>query len=173
MNKIGIIVGAIILIFVIAIAAYYFTNIYVPSLTTLGATTTVYTNASISSYSTTIIPSNTTTSIAYTIKFDNSSTYGTYLVNASGFTLYTYSGDVPNSGLSTCTGGCANIWPPFYITNLILQPGLSTSNFSTIIRSDGSKQLGYKGLPLYLYTGDTKPGEVSGNNIAGFKVATK
>ena len=40
-----------------------------------------------------------------------------------------------------------------------MDPELRPIDFDTITREDGSKQLTYKGWPLYLYSGDTKPFE--------------
>lgn len=112
-------------------------------------------------------------SAAYAVKLVNSSVYGMYLANSSGFTLYIYGSDTPNSGTSTCTGGCAGAWPPFYASNLTLPSGLNASSFGTITRAGGAKQLTYKGYPLYLYSGDSQPLQVNGNNVAGFKVAVR
>jgi predicted lipoprotein with Yx(FWY)xxD motif len=42
---------------------------------------------------------------------------------------------------------------------------LSTSDFSSITRADGKKQTTYRGWPLYYYQADTKPGNVSGENV--------
>jgi predicted lipoprotein with Yx(FWY)xxD motif len=36
---------------------------------------------------------------------------------------------------------------------------------------DGTTQVTYKGLPLYFWKGDTKPGDVTGQGIGGFSVA--
>ncbi len=178
MNKTGIIGGVIVLIIVIAGAAYYLNTMSVPpSITTaastsIAATTMAPTTAS-GSNSTTTAAAPTTASTAYTVKLENSSTYGQYLANASGYTLYTYGGDTQNTGTSACTGGCASAWPPFYTASLVLQAGLNASSFATITRSDGSKQITYKGWPLYFYSGDSQPGQVSGNGVNNFKVATK
>jgi predicted lipoprotein with Yx(FWY)xxD motif len=34
-----------------------------------------------------------------------------------------------------------------------------------VTRDDGSKQLAYKGKPLYLYAADQKPGDRTGDNF--------
>lgn len=109
--------------------------------------------------------------VQYSIKTITSAQYGTYLANQAGYALYTYSNDKPNSGNSTCYSSCAQNWPPFYTANLTLAPGLSATSFGTITRTDGTKQLTYDGMPLYLFIGDHSPGTVNGNGIAGFAVA--
>lgn len=108
----------------------------------------------------------------YSVEVLNSSGLGMYLANSTGFALYTYSKDVKNSGSSACYSACAANWPPFYVQNLSLAPGLNASLFGTITRTDGTKQLTYKGYPLYYFIGDHSPGSVGGQNLNGFVVAT-
>lgn len=81
------------------------------------------------------------------------------LVDASGRTLYTFDKDTPNSGKSACNGQCAALWPP------VAPSGEAKEPYSVVTRDDGSKQLAYKGKPLYLYAADKKPGERSGDNV--------
>jgi predicted lipoprotein with Yx(FWY)xxD motif len=88
-----------------------------------------------------------------------------YLTNETFFTLYHYLNDTPSSGLSSCYGNCAKIWPSFYVENLHVNPTLNPNDFTTIIRTDGMKQLAYKGWPLYLYSGDTQPYQTNGQNV--------
>ena len=89
---------------------------------------------------------------------------GTILVAASnGHTVYTFNSDSP--GVSNCTGGCIAIWPALSIASGQTPtggPGV-TGALGTITRSDGTVQVTYKGLPLYLFHSDTKPGDTRGN----------
>ncbi len=103
-------------------------------------------------------------SIANTVNIAYKASLGFYLVNGSGFTLYLYTKDTPNSGLSTCYGQCATFWPPFYSPagSLLLPPGLNASSFGTITRTDGSKQITYEGWPLYTYAPDKSAGQTTG-----------
>ncbi|MFD2261151.1 hypothetical protein [Chelativorans composti] len=39
--------------------------------------------------------------------------------------------------------------------------------FSVIKRKDGTSQWAYNGKPLYLWAGDKKPGETSGDGVGG------
>lgn len=82
------------------------------------------------------------------------------LVNAAGMTVYTFDKDVAGSGKSACNGPCAEIWPP--IAAGTVPPA---APYSAVERDDGSKQLAYKGKPVYLYASDKKPGERSGDNF--------
>jgi predicted lipoprotein with Yx(FWY)xxD motif len=83
------------------------------------------------------------------------------LINAKGFTLYSFARDTPTS--SKCYGSCAVYWPPATGTTAAGQglPGKVT----TITRTGGSHQLAYNGHPLYTYIGDTAPGQARGNNL--------
>jgi predicted lipoprotein with Yx(FWY)xxD motif len=90
------------------------------------------------------------------------------LVTGQGMTLYVFSADKPNK--STCTGKCATFWPPLLIpagTKLpITVPGAS-GKFSATMRADGSQQCSYDGAPLYTWTKDKKPGDVTGEGVGG------
>ncbi len=84
---------------------------------------------------------------------------GGVMVNSAGMTLYTFDKDVANSGKSACNGPCAALWPPVPAT------GNERGDFSAVTRDDGSKQLAYKGKPVYLYAQDKKPGDMTGDNV--------
>ncbi|MFQ5875777.1 MAG: hypothetical protein ACE5JL_18525, partial [Dehalococcoidia bacterium] len=81
----------------------------------------------------------------------------------NGMTLYIYARDA-EPGKSTCTGGCAQSWPPF-------GPGAydpaPKAPLSVIRRNDGSKQYAYKGKPLYFWVGDKTPGDTTGHKLGG------
>jgi predicted lipoprotein with Yx(FWY)xxD motif len=80
------------------------------------------------------------------------------LVDANGMTVYTFDKDSVNSGKSTCSGRCAENWPPVPSTEA--QP---PAPYAIVTREDGSKQLAYKGKPLYTFVKDKKPGDKSGD----------
>jgi predicted lipoprotein with Yx(FWY)xxD motif len=85
-------------------------------------------------------------------------------VTAAGRTVYIFDADLAAPGTSVCNGACAGVWPP------IAPPAgvaLSTG-FTTIRRSDGTTQLTYKARPLYLYIGDSAPGQGNGDGITAF-----
>jgi predicted lipoprotein with Yx(FWY)xxD motif len=99
----------------------------------------------------------------YTVMIMDNSTVGPYLSDPAGMTLYVFSHDTPGSGASACSGTCQSLWPPFYAGTIISPTGAPAADFSSIQRTDGSMQTTYKGLPLYYYSKDTKPGELSGH----------
>jgi predicted lipoprotein with Yx(FWY)xxD motif len=43
--------------------------------------------------------------------------------------------------------------------------GLQSSLLGTTTRTDGTTQVTYKGMPLYHFAGDTKPGDVNGQGV--------
>ncbi len=96
---------------------------------------------------------------------------GTYLVAPNGMTLYTSVADA--TGVSNCTGQCAVFWPPYTVAiKGTLTVGANISGvISTITRSGGTLQVTYKGMPLYFWANDAKPGDTTGNNVNGFIVA--
>jgi predicted lipoprotein with Yx(FWY)xxD motif len=89
------------------------------------------------------------------------------LTSPDGFTLYVTSNDVPDSGTSTCTASCAQVWPPFVVTEAPEGPTEATGTFGIITRRDGQQQATYNGRPLYRYQGDTGPGDANGDGIGG------
>ena len=105
-----------------------------------------------------------------TVGAASSADFGTVLTGPNGKTLYTHAGDSATS--STCTGTCAATWPPLATTGQpIAGPGV-TGQLGTVARADGTTQVTYGGLPLYYWEGDTKAGDVTGNGLEGFAVAT-
>ena len=101
---------------------------------------------------------------------------GTILNDDSGMTLYRHSPD--GTGQTTCTGGCAVTWPPFIVPagtpRVAGTAGVSASELGTVTRSGGTVQVTFKGMPLYRFTGDTKPGDTKGQGLDGtwFVVST-
>jgi predicted lipoprotein with Yx(FWY)xxD motif len=83
------------------------------------------------------------------------------LTSSYGKTVYTFDKDQAGSGKSECVSTCADNWPPVYV-----EPGIMLSaDFSSITRSNGQKQLTYKGKPLYFFVKDKNPGDKTGDNV--------
>ncbi len=81
----------------------------------------------------------------------------TVLTDVNDMTLYIFVKDTP--GKSNCNGKCAEAWPP------LMAESATGENFSIIMRDDGSKQLAYKKMPLYLWVRDKKPGDTTGEGV--------
>lgn len=96
---------------------------------------------------------------------------GTVLVNGEGFTLYMFEPD-RQSGRSTCYGECENLWPPVLLVDGVKAPatgaGVNASLLGTTVRTgdpDDLEQITYNGWPLYLWHGDSQPGEATGQAL--------
>jgi predicted lipoprotein with Yx(FWY)xxD motif len=98
-----------------------------------------------------------------------SSKFGKILVDSKGMTLYVDENDKP--GKPACTGACLTAWPPVVApASPTFGTGLTASKYSTIMLSDGTKQLTVNGSPLYTWQGDKKAGDVTGQDTNGFYV---
>jgi len=108
------------------------------------------------------------TAETYDIKVATAS-IGKFLTGEDGKTLYMFKNDTPGSGKSTCGTGCVGTWPPFTVESKDqLKAGAGvTGALDVISRDDGTKQVTYKGAPLYYYSGDTKAGETGGQGLFG------
>lgn len=94
-------------------------------------------------------------------------TGGMYLVGAGGRALYLWVAD--HNGTSSCAGACAKAWPPLLTkASPTASGGVQMSDLSTITRSDGTKQVTYKGHPLYYFVGDTGSGTWRGEGSNSF-----
>jgi predicted lipoprotein with Yx(FWY)xxD motif len=95
------------------------------------------------------------------------SSLGTFLVDANGRALYLW--DADHGSKSTCSGACAQAWPPLTTTGTPKASGaVKASLLGTIKRADGSREVTYAGHPLYYYVGDTGPGQTTGQGSNGF-----
>lgn len=85
-----------------------------------------------------------------TVMLRNHATLGNILTDNQGRTLYIFARET--KGTAACTGGCLNRWPIFNVSEIVLPQGglLETGDFGSI--GDGAtKQITYKGKPLYHY----------------------
>jgi predicted lipoprotein with Yx(FWY)xxD motif len=83
----------------------------------------------------------------------------TSLVDGKMMTLYVFAKDQP--GVSNCNDMCAKNWPPLAAAAGAKPMG----DWTVITRADGSKQWAYKGMPLYTWIKDSKPGDATGNGV--------
>ena len=92
---------------------------------------------------------------------------GNILVDSQGRTLYLFRSD--SGTKSACTGACAIDWPPLRATDKpTVGGGAAASIVATSARSDGKPQVTYNGHPLYLFSGDQKPGDTNGEGVNAF-----
>ena len=82
---------------------------------------------------------------------------GDVMVDANGMTLYTF--DKDEAGKSNCYNKCATNWPPL----MAAEGAKAEGDWSIVERTDGGKMWAYKGMPVYLWVKDTKPGDTTGD----------
>jgi predicted lipoprotein with Yx(FWY)xxD motif len=82
-------------------------------------------------------------------------------------TVYLFEGD--HGAASSCSGGCASVWPPVTTASAaVASGGAQTASLGVITRSDGTKQVTYAGHPLYFYSKDGDNGDAYGEGVHGF-----
>jgi predicted lipoprotein with Yx(FWY)xxD motif len=81
------------------------------------------------------------------------------LADAKGMTLYTFAKDQP--GVSNCNDNCAKNWPPL----MAAADATPQGDWTIVTRADGTKMWAYKGMPVYLWIKDAKPGDNTGNGV--------
>jgi predicted lipoprotein with Yx(FWY)xxD motif len=95
---------------------------------------------------------------------------GRILVDSKGRTIYLFTKDKGTE--SACSDACANAWPPVRANGKpTVGAGANASQVGTTTRSDGTPQVTYNGHPLYLYQGDQKPGDATGQGSTAFGAA--
>ena len=82
-------------------------------------------------------------------------------------TVYLFEGDHGTS--SSCTGACAQVWPPVTTAAAATATGGAiAADLGTTMRADGTKQVTYKGHPLYFFAKDKDDGDAYGQGVHGF-----
>lgn len=93
---------------------------------------------------------------------------GTALVDGAGRALYLFEADTGST--STCTGACAQVWPPLLAPDGV--PTVAGAAQAPLVgltpRADGSHQVTYSGHPLYYFAGDKAPGDTKGQGLDNF-----
>ncbi|MET9230270.1 hypothetical protein [Lentzea sp. NPDC003310] len=91
------------------------------------------------------------------------------VVNGKGLSVYWFSDDPVNGGVSNCNGECAKTWPPITVTKgtRLFLPGIRRENIGFIKRLDGQFQVTIGGRPVYLFNKDKKAGDILGQNVGG------
>jgi len=93
----------------------------------------------------------------------NAKLHSTILVTLGGRTLYSLSAE--RNGKFICTDTtCLTLWKPLHVARGMTPAGVK--GLSLVTRPDHTRQVAYKGGPLYTFTGDKRAGDAKGN---GFK----
>ena len=91
---------------------------------------------------------------------------GDALAGADGMTLYVFANDTADT--STCTGSCAETWPPLMGDGSDVVAGSGVSGtFGTTTRDDGTTQVTHNGQPLYYFADDAAAGDAKGDGVGG------
>jgi len=128
-------------------------------------TTTAQPSGATSATSTRAGQATTTTTAATAagtvVSSTHNSSYGDILVDAQGRTLYLFT---PDDGASSpqCTGSCAQTWPPLKASGTPRAQGGARQSMLGV----SAGQVTYNGHPLYLYSGDSQPGQTNGEGVA-------
>jgi len=99
-----------------------------------------------------------------------STSVGTVLTNAQGFTLYYLTSE--KGGVDKCTSqaGCNAVWPglaPPSGGSPTAASGVS-GQLSVISTSTGGMEVAYNGWPLHTFAMDTQAGQANGQGITSF-----
>jgi predicted lipoprotein with Yx(FWY)xxD motif len=93
---------------------------------------------------------------------------GDVLVDGEGMTLYMFVPDQQKNGTPTCYGECETAWPPLEAAEsgvFLPGEGVDGSLLATAERKDGTQQVTYNELPLYVFSGDKAAGDVNGQGL--------
>jgi predicted lipoprotein with Yx(FWY)xxD motif len=139
-----------------------------PTTTTTHPPTTPSTVSTPTTGGSTAVTAGGGTPAIYEIKTGKVKGLGTVLVDGQGLTLYLFVPD-KQSGSSTCYNTCAQGWPPLLLPTGVTPPvagsGVKTSLLGTTQRTDGTTQVIYNKWPLYLWVGDSEPGQATGQGL--------
>jgi predicted lipoprotein with Yx(FWY)xxD motif len=96
------------------------------------------------------------------------SRYGTVLFDGKGRALYGFTRD-KRGGKSRCYGACASAWPVYFKPGGKLRAGKGVNRklLGTVKRKN-RLQITYNGWPLYYYVSDTRPGQITCQNVYEF-----
>jgi len=82
-------------------------------------------------------------------------------------TVYLFEAD--KGPASACTGACTKVWPPVTTGGApVAATGAVSADLGTIARADGTKQVTYKGRPLYFFAKDGDAGDAYGEGSNSF-----
>ncbi len=92
---------------------------------------------------------------------------GKILVDGQWRTLYRFDKDSAWPMKFGCLGACLDTWKPAAPVDKTKTTGIKPELIGSVKRADGSEQLTIDCWPVYLFTGDTEPGQTNGHNKQG------
>ncbi|MFD3694875.1 SCO0930 family lipoprotein [Streptomyces sp. NPDC058646] len=94
-------------------------------------------------------------------------TLGHVVADAEGRTLYRFDKDSAWPMKIGCVGACLDTWKPAAPVDKTKVNGIDPKLIGTVKRPDGSEQLTIDCWPVYSFTGDAQPGDITGHNKQG------
>lgn len=95
------------------------------------------------------------------------SSLGEIVVDADGMTVYYFTKDEADSGVSACTGECLAAWPPVISEGEAPEVDGVTGEVGTIETPEGELQMTINGMPIYYFEKDMEAGDVNGQGVGG------
>ncbi|MFJ6793036.1 SCO0930 family lipoprotein [Streptomyces sp. NPDC091268] len=92
---------------------------------------------------------------------------GKILVDGQGRTLYRFDKDSAWPMKFGCLDACLDTWKPAAAVDKEKVAGINAKLVGSVKRPDGTEQLTIDCWPVYLFTGDTAPGQTNGHNKQG------
>ncbi len=92
---------------------------------------------------------------------------GEILVDGKGRTLYRFNKDSAWPMKFACNDACLDTWKPAKPADRSKLTGIAPKLISTVTRPDGIKQLAVDCWPVYWFTGDKQPGDITGQGKMG------
>jgi predicted lipoprotein with Yx(FWY)xxD motif len=92
---------------------------------------------------------------------------GTILVDGRGRTLYLFEKD--RGGVSMCNSACTKYWPPLISHGAPRAgKGVHQSLLRLAVSNNGTRQVTYRGHPVYTFVGDQRTGQTAGEGLDNF-----
>ncbi|MGR4881201.1 SCO0930 family lipoprotein [Streptomyces sp. LARHCF249] len=92
---------------------------------------------------------------------------GAILADAEGRTLYRFDKDSAWPMKIGCLDACLDTWKPAKPVDKSKVSGIPAELIGSVKRPDGSEQLTIDCWPVYSFTGDKEPGDITGHNKQG------
>ncbi|MFF3209072.1 SCO0930 family lipoprotein [Streptomyces sp. NPDC002886] len=92
---------------------------------------------------------------------------GKILVDGEGRTLYRFGKDSAWPMKFGCLDACLDTWKPAAPVEAEKAVGIPAKLVGSVERPDGTRQLTIDCWPVYLFTGDTAPGQTNGHGLQG------
>jgi predicted lipoprotein with Yx(FWY)xxD motif len=97
----------------------------------------------------------------------SASPYSSVLAASSGYSYYLLSTEV--GATLHCTGACLSTWLPLLVTSSTSTVAVGAGvkgKIGFVKRTSTTDQVTFNSYPVYVYTGDTGPGQSNGENIS-------